>query len=64
MTQDNRKNFSLGALDDCPVETAIKNGYQRKRAYPENSVPELPKGEKKGVPSPLIAAFGLDKDGQ
>ena len=65
MTQDNRnENFSLGALDDCPVETAIKNGYQRKRAYPENSLPTLPKGLKKGVPSPLIAAFNLDKNGE
>ena len=64
MTQDNHKNFSLGDLDDCPVETAIKNGYQRKRSYPENGLPKLPEGLKKRIPSPLIAAFNLDKDGK
>ena len=64
MENQRKENFSLGALDDCPVETAIKNGHQRKRSYPENSVPVLPEGVKKGVRSPLIAAFGLDENGE
>ena len=64
MAKQRKENFSLGALDDCPVETAIKNGYQRKRSYPETGLPKLPEGLKKGVPSPLIAAFNLDKDGR
>ena len=64
MEKQRKNNFSLGDLDDCPVETAIKNGYQRKRSYPETGLPKLPEGLKKGVPSPLIAAFNLDENGE
>ena len=64
MEKQRKENFSLGALDNCPVETAIKNGHQRKRSYPETGLPKLPEGLKKGVPSPLIAAFNLDENGE
>ena len=64
MEKRRKENFSLGDLDDCPVETAIKNGYQRKRSYPENGLPKLPEGLKKRMHSPLIAAFNLDKNGK
>ena len=62
MKNNTRKKDS--SLDDCYVENAIKNGYKRKRSYPDNGLPELPEGTKKRIPSPLIAAFNLDKDGK
>ena len=62
MKNHTRKKDSF--LDDCYVENAIKNGYKRKRSYPETGLPKLPEGFKKRIPSPLIAAFNLDKDGK
>ena len=60
----NKENFSQGALDDCAVEQAIKNGHQRKRCEPATSIPKLPKGYKRRMQSPLIHAFGLDENGE
>lgn len=46
------------------VESKIKSGYKRKCAYPNNGIPKLPKGDNRGIRSPSIAAFGLDKRGK
>ena len=62
----NKRNvdFSLGALTDCPVETAVKNGFQKKRTDPYDSLPNMMERSNRGIKSPLIAAFGLDKNGE
>ena len=63
MKMDHNKDADF-TLDDCYVDNAIKNGYERKCFYPDNGVPELKKGEKKRAPSVLISMFGLDKNGE
>ena len=64
----NQMTKSRGMEADFPldgyVERQIKDGYKRKCAYPNNGVPKLKKGDNRGVRSPLIAAFGLDKNGE
>ncbi|MBE8158559.1 MAG: hypothetical protein HAW59_04115 [Betaproteobacteria bacterium] len=55
---DDPKRFPI---TDCYVENLIKSGYERKCSYPDNGIPKLKPGKKAGVPSPAIAAFGLDR---
>ena len=61
MPQTNhKKNPPLDSL--CYMEKAFKEGQRTRRSYPDSGIPKLLRGLKKGVPSPLIAAFGLDKN--
>ena len=64
MVNIHNTDFSLGSLVDCPVEMAVKNGFQKKRYDPYDSVTEIKKVANEGVESPLIAAFGLNKNGE
>lgn len=64
MQADKKRRMEEDFPLDGYVERKIKNGYKRKCAYPDNGIPKLPKGDNKGVRSPSIAAFGLDKNGE
>ena len=47
--------------DYCDMEKAFKEDRIPKYSHPENSLPKLSKGLKKGVPSLLLTAFKLEK---
>ena len=65
MSNKYQKGESDFPLNDCYVENQIKAGYVRKCVYPRNNLPTLTEeGKKRGVRSPLIAAFGLDENGE
>ena len=52
---------NVQSSDYCDMEKAFKEGRIPKYSPPENSLPELPEGMKKGIPSLLLTAFRLEK---
>ena len=62
MTKDMAKwDFADFPLKDSYVEKKIMNGEKRNCSYPQNGVPKTKISEER-IPSPLIEAFGLNKN--
>ena len=55
---------NVQSSDYCDMEKAFKEGRIPKCSPSENSLPKLSEGMKKGVPSPLLEAFRLEKKKQ